>query len=271
MAATLPEFIPQIGDDIRKEIDHEIVQIEQDNDVKILFAIESGSRAWGFPSPDSDYDVRFVYVREVDWYLSIKPGRDVIERPISDELDISGWDIKKALGLILKSNAVAYEWLSSPIKYRWEASICNDLIDFSEKTLRMSSGFHHYLNLGRKHFETQIADLEHVRLKKYFYALRPALALKWLRAYPGDVPPMNLQQLVNGLEIKPQIVEIISDLIVRKANLDEAELIAPISELDEFITDEYAIADAAEKPRERPNFNDEADQLFRNIVHQLNK
>lgn len=96
---------------MRKAIDAELAQIEADEDVRIVFAVESGSRAWGFPSPDSDYDVRFIYARPVDWYLTIEPGRDVIERPISDELDVSGWDIRKALGLLIKPNPVMLEWL----------------------------------------------------------------------------------------------------------------------------------------------------------------
>jgi len=101
----------------------ELRSIETREDVRILFAIESGSRAWGFASPDSDFDVRFVYVRRQDWYLSLTPGRDVIELPLVGDDDINGWDIRKALNLALKPNPVLLEWLSSPVQYIWDADI----------------------------------------------------------------------------------------------------------------------------------------------------
>ena len=121
----------------RKQILEKLRLIEQEHDVQILFAVESGSRAWGFPSPDSDYDARFVYARSVDWYLSIDPGRDVIELPIEGDLDINGWDIQKALGLLLKPNPVLLEWLSSPVRYHWNGKVCDQLISLS-RALRIT-------------------------------------------------------------------------------------------------------------------------------------
>lgn len=103
--------ISSISEDIRKEIQSSLKAIENEHDVTILFAVESGSRAWGFPSPDSDYDVRFVYIHKRDWYLSLKPGRNVIELPINDDLDIAGWDLRKALNLLINANPVLQEWL----------------------------------------------------------------------------------------------------------------------------------------------------------------
>lgn len=107
----LPAFVADIDPNMRETIIAELRKIERDHRVHILFAIESGSRAWGFPSPDSDYDARFIYVHEPDWYLSLTTGRDVIELPISGLLDINGWDIRKALNLLLKPNPVMLEWL----------------------------------------------------------------------------------------------------------------------------------------------------------------
>jgi len=120
----LPPFEPSIGDEMRADIVDRLAAVESDFGVRILFAIESGSRAWGFPSPDSDYDVRFVYAHPTDWYLSLTPGRDVIELPIADDLDIGGWDLRKALKLLLRPNPVLLEWLSSPIRYRWDEAAC---------------------------------------------------------------------------------------------------------------------------------------------------
>lgn len=126
-------FTADIAPDKREAILDVLADIERSEDVRVLFAVESGSRAWGFPSPDSDYDARFVYVRPVDWYLSLEPGRDVIERPINDLLDVSGWDVKKALNLLLKPNAVMIEWLQSPIRYRWNDAACDQLMSLASK------------------------------------------------------------------------------------------------------------------------------------------
>jgi len=84
-------------------------KIEKEHKVKILFAWESGSRAWGFASKDSDYDVRFIYVHEKNWYFGIDDQRDVIELPVNEVLDVNGWDVRKALRLFRKSNAPLYE------------------------------------------------------------------------------------------------------------------------------------------------------------------
>ena len=103
---------------IRKEVLRRLDAVEREEDVRVLYACESGSRAWGFASPDSDYDVRFIYVHRPDWYLSIVDRRDVIERPIVDEYDLSGWELRKTLRLFRKSNPPLIEWLGSPIVYR---------------------------------------------------------------------------------------------------------------------------------------------------------
>ena len=112
-----------IGPAVWQEVHARIEAIRRDEDVRVLMAVESGSRAWGFPSPDSDYDIRFVYVRRRDAYLSLSPARDVIERPIVDEIDLNGWDVRKAIGLMLKSNAVVSEWIESPIRYDRDQSV----------------------------------------------------------------------------------------------------------------------------------------------------
>jgi len=105
---------------MRAQIMDALRDIEAKNDVSVLFACESGSRGWGFASPDSDYDVRFIYVNRLPWYLTVQPRRDVIEVPISGDLDINGWDLRKALGLMRESNPTLLEWLRSPIVYRDE-------------------------------------------------------------------------------------------------------------------------------------------------------
>lgn len=123
----------QIDEDVRVEIDRRLDAIESDNGVRILFAIESGSRAWGFPSPDSDFDIRFIYAHEPEWYLSVLEGRDVLETPLDDlGLDVSGWDLRKTLRLFLKSNPALYEWLVSPIVYRDMCGLARELRDLAQ-------------------------------------------------------------------------------------------------------------------------------------------
>lgn len=266
---SLPTFALSINQDIRSAILDELKQIETEHEVTILFAVESGSRAWGFPSPDSDYDVRFVYAHKTDWYLSIFEGRDVIERPINDDLDISGWDIKKALELMLKPNPVLYEWLSSPIRYIWRDKECEKLTSFSRKPAHSTACLYHYLNLGRRQFDLHMGREDRIKLKKYFYVLRPALAIRWMRLHPDILPPMNIQDLVKALEMQPSIVKIIGDLIQKKATLDEAEDFRRISELDHFIREEFEWAEQTEKKKVKQDLASEADSLFRDILHMV--
>ncbi len=262
----LPAFVPSVADDIRDAIDAELRGIEDDHDVRIIFAVESGSRAWGFPSPDSDYDVRFVYAHRTDWYLSIRPGRDVIERPISDELDISGWDIRKALGLLIKPNPVLLEWLSSPIRYTWDEALCDALIGFSQKPAHAVSCLYHYLNLGRGQYESHIQGGGELKLKKYFYALRPALTIRWIRLNEDVIPPMNLQALASELDLAPDVLEAIADLIDRKSRMLEGEGADRIASLDALMEAEFEWAAKTAMKTEKQRLVGEADRLFRHVL-----
>src|SRR5688500_17692067 len=161
-----------------KEIIFEkLKSIEHQFDVKILYACESGSRAWGFASPDSDYDVRFIYVHRMDYYLSIDEQRDVIELPINDVLDINGWELRKALRLFRKSNAPLFEWLQSPIVYETNPAFVEDMTRLMSGSFSARAAMHHYLSMAKGVFESDLSA-EEVKLKKYFYALRPILAAK---------------------------------------------------------------------------------------------
>ncbi len=262
----LPPFVPSVSQQMRQVIDAELTRIETEQQVHILFAIESGSRAWGFPSQDSDYDVRFVYARPVDWYLSIEPGRDVIEKPISNELDVSGWDLKKALKLLLKPNPVLYEWLSSPIAYRRDEDACARLATLSRKPMHRTACLHHYLHLGEAQIAHHRRDSQTLKLKSYFYMLRPALAIRWMRQNPESIPPMNIQELVARLEMPANVVDLIAVLIDRKSRMVEAERISPIEALDIFIRQEFDWAYTARKDKHCKDLTDEANGLFRSLI-----
>ncbi|RYE75600.1 MAG: nucleotidyltransferase domain-containing protein, partial [Oxalobacteraceae bacterium] len=179
-------------------------KIELEYDVRILFACESGSRGWGFSSPDSDYDARFVYMHRQPWYLTVnertgpgQPQRDVIELPIDDELDVSGWDLRKALRLLSKSNPTLSEWLRSPIVYREEPAIAAGLVRLADEFYSPIAAWHHYFSMAKGNFRGYLKG-ERIRTKKYLYVLRPTLACQWIETRQGP-PPMAFEMLLDTL------------------------------------------------------------------------
>jgi predicted nucleotidyltransferase len=256
-----------IDEQLRLEIDGRLAAVERGESVRLLLAVESGSRAWGFPSPDSDYDVRFIYVRPRDWYLALEPGRDVIEQPIVDDIDLNGWDIRKALGLLLNSNAIVSEWLSSPIRYRPDHPAMAGLIDLVRQTFNPRGVALHYTNLGRNAAERWLDGNEDVPVKRYFYALRPALAIRTLRLEPAKLPPMNLQDLLVASDLPETLIETIQQLVKAKSRTRELGNARRAPELDNLIRDELSRAE--ELPERLPSADDRAaaDQFFLDLVN----
>ncbi len=170
-----------------------LAELEKTENIKILYACESGSRAWGFASHDSDFDVRFIYARNVNHYLSIAEMSDVVGIPVDEVLDIGGWDLKKALKLFLKSNGPLYEWLQSPIVYRQDNAFAEEMRSLMPTYFSLRSGGNHYLSMANNTLRDDLQG-EQVKLKRYFYALRPALACQWI-VERQTVPPMEFDQL----------------------------------------------------------------------------
>ncbi|POP43085.1 nucleotidyltransferase [Superficieibacter electus] len=195
--------------------------IEEKYAVKVLYACESGSRGWGFASPDSDYDVRFLYVHPPEWYLRVEAPRDVIELPIDDELDISGWEWRKALGLLKNANPTLIEWLDSPVIYEQDASVMATLRHEVPRWFSPLRARWHYYSMARKNFRGYLQGDE-VRLKKYFYVLRPLLAVRWIEAGKG-MPPMRFAELLAGSELDAALRQEIDELLERKQRAGEAE------------------------------------------------
>jgi predicted nucleotidyltransferase len=228
-----PDSEHPIDPGIRAEIEKTLARVEHENDVKVLFACESGSRGWGFASPDSDYDVRFIYVNRVDWYLTVFPGRDVIELPISDVYDVSGWDLRKALGLLRNGNATLVEWLSSPVVYKADGTFLCDLRAAAEQAHRPERAFHHYLHMASKNYREYLRG-EVVRLKKYLYVLRPLLACLWIEQGRGPVP-MRFQDLVDALVTDGGLRDAIAELLVIKRKAKESEHGEPMPAINAFL------------------------------------
>jgi len=196
--------IHPIAPDKREAILDTLAQIERTHDVRVLYACESGSRGWGFSSPDSDYDGRFIYVHPRDWYLTVnertgpgEPQRDVIERPISDELDVSGWDLRKALRLLSKSNPTLSEWCRSPVVYRQDPVFMAGLLPLLAEFHSPLATWWHYFNMARSNDRGYLHGAR-VRTKKYLYVLRPVLACLWIEQV-GTLPPMAFEDLLARL------------------------------------------------------------------------
>lgn len=205
----------------------ELSAIEQRENIRILLAAESGSRAWGFASPDSDYDVRFIYVRPKEQYLRLDQTRDVIEYPISNLLDINGWDLSKALRLLHSSNPTLFEWFSSPVAYRPPA-FRQDIHPLLDQYFSPRRSLHHYLNTAVNHDKTFL-QVPRVRAKKYFYALRPLLACRWILE-KGTPPPILFSELTEAQlpsSMKPHIDRLL-DIKMNAPELKEIERIEPI-------------------------------------------
>jgi predicted nucleotidyltransferase len=196
-----------------EEICRRLELLQADRGVRVLYACESGSRAWGFASPDSDYDVRFIYAHDLDWYLSVEDHRDVIEI-MDGDLDLSGWDLRKSLKLLRKSNPALIEWLSSPIVYSADSTFLKGFREVSNAYFSPERCFRHYLHMAEGNFRGYLQG-ETVWTKKYLYVLRPVLACIWIERGFGAAP-MEFSKLVEGVVDDPRLLGSIETLLERK-------------------------------------------------------
>lgn len=254
----------------QEEARRRLARIEEEDGVRILYACESGSRAWGFSSKDSDWDVRFLYVRPVDWYLSIdvETRRDVIERPIDGLWDVNGWDLRKALRLLRKSNPPLYEWLQSPLVYRQDSSSTDRLRGLLPPFFNPAAATYHYLHMARKNHREYLKG-ERVRPKKYFYVLRPLLACRWIEAGRGVVP-MAFDALREATVDDEALNAVIEDLLVKKRAGDELDEGPAIPELNAFLEAELTRHEAAGVSRLPPTEKTEdLSAVFRSVLAEV--
>jgi predicted nucleotidyltransferase len=252
---------------MRTRILQELATIEQTEDVRILYACESGSRAWDFASPESDYDVRFLYVHHSDWYLAIDLDRrrDVIERPIEGSLDINGWDLRKALRLLLKSNPPLLEWLHSPVVYldRWNAS--QRMRDAVPEYYSPPAARYHYLHMADGNIRTYLGG-ETANLQKYFYILRPLLAVRWVDEGRGIVP-VKFSVLLESMIQDENLKRAIGDLLRRKRNGEDLDNRPHIPVILDFITREMERRSGWELVKEKLTRDPEPlNEIFREIL-----
>jgi predicted nucleotidyltransferase len=227
-----------IPTEVRAEILHRIRQAESEHGVRVLLAVESGSRAWGFASPNSDYDARFIYAHPKEWYLSVglEEQRDVIEYPIVDDIDLNGWDVRKALRLFWKSNPAFVEWIQSPIIYAEHTSFAEDVRALLPAIYSCENGIYHYRSMAKTNFRGYLkSDL--VPLKKYFYVLRPLLSVRWLERY-GTAAPIEFSKLLHLIGDKPTLLADIDMLLAQKRAAPELGLAPPVASINAFIEGE---------------------------------
>ena len=245
---------------MREKIQEQLRRIEEAENIKILLAVESGSRAWGFASPDSDYDVRFIYIRRLEDYLRLGAIRDVIELPIDDVLDINGWDLQKTLRLLHKSNPTLFEWFSSPIVYQ-ETEFADKFRDLMMHYFSSKKTMYHYVSMAEGNYREYLkGDL--IRAKKYFYVLRPVLACQWILDW-GTPPPMLFSELLKA-ELPVELIDVVNQLLELKMNSPEVKLMKRISEINEYLDESIPRIKRAVRLLEdslTPDWN-ELNQLF---------
>ncbi|AFM05951.1 putative nucleotidyltransferase [Bernardetia litoralis DSM 6794] len=240
--------------------------MELEKNIKILYACESGSRAWGFGSPDSDYDVRFFFIHQKEKYLSVSSPLDSIDRFFDNDVDLSAWEIKKALGLLLKSNATPFEWLQSPILYRKNdktEKFRNEFWELSKKYFSAKTLIFHYLGIAKG----MLSKIENnqISIKKYFYILRPVLAAYYIKT-KNEAAPMEFKFLVENLD-NQAIKEAIKNLWKEKLIAKEGDKIEIPAFIHSFIKTQISECGlyASNLKREEKN-SEPLNEFFRNLL-----
>lgn len=219
---------------MQQEIQQEIDRVEREKGIRILYAAESGSRAWGFASPDSDYDVRLIYTYPKDQYIQIKAIGQDINLPIDENLiDLSGWELLKAARLVVaKSNASPFEWIQSPIVYREVPGFRTDLEQVLQHYFRARPMVYHYLGLAKGTYMKYLQGPE-VNIKKYFYALRPILCALWIQENKS-VAPLLFSEVRQVLQ-NDEVSHAIDQLLKEKEQAEEGHMITADQVLQGFI------------------------------------
>lgn len=245
---------------MRKEILEQLHAIELRENVRILLAVESGSRAWGFASPDSDYDVRFTYVRPREEYLRLDSVRDVMELPLNDVLDINGWDLNKTLRLLCNSNPTLFEWFSSPIVY-YETPFADEFRAIMGDYFSSKRGLSHYLSMAISNCREYLKG-DMVNVKKYFYMLRPVLACRWILDN-GTPPPMVFSALMKA-KLDPALRSDVERLLHLKMRAPEVKTIPKVESINRYLdlSIEEVKARIVKLPEDACHGWDELNRLF---------
>lgn len=255
-----------INPEILANIEQALGAIEQKEGVRVPYACESGSRAWGFASSDSDYDVRFIYVHSRDHYLSVFSARDVIEQKIANDLDVSGWDLRKTLGLLSKSNPPLLEWFKSPIVYRQDADFVAAFRSLMDQFYSPKRCFAHYLHMGAGNWRRYIEGREIVSQKKYLYVFRPILACRWIERLPAQ-PPILFSELITTVLEENDVRAELEQLLARKRAGKELGEEPQQIILSRFLAGEILRLEAVTETEEREVDPELLNQFFRQVLN----
>lgn len=238
-----------IPNEINTEILQRLALTEKTSNIRIVLAIESGSRAWGFASPDSDYDVRFIYAHPKEWYVAVdlEEKRDVIEYKITDDIDLNGWDLRKALRLYWKSNPAFVEWIQSPIIYQRSGCFVERALELLPTVYSSERGIYHYRSMAKTNYRGYLRG-EQVKTKKYFYVLRPLLAARWIEQYQ-TAAPVEFDRLLTLLSGQDQVLEAIAALLEKKRQSAEITPAPPVPLLNAFIEAELDLMESVNPPK----------------------
>ena len=242
-------------------------RLESERDCRILFAVESGSRAWGFASPDSDYDVRAVYVKSIDWYLGLDEQKtDTWNAMLTGDLDISAWDLRKALRHMLKSNASFLEWLGSPIVY-FDDGLLARLSEFKDACVNPVHVAFHYASMFR-HAMDDLSSDGTISVKKLCYALRANLCVRWTMERE-TMPPTEFDSVCRGLSLVSEEASAIARLLERKRAAREKDRVVPESALAPLLVSRYEELSAFKWRRTGADaaVRAELGSIFLSIVH----
>jgi len=251
------------------EIKKELLRLELQHDIKILYAVESGSRAWGFASTDSDWDVRYIYIHKLDWYLKIDDKKDNQEEILPNDIDLAGWELKKALRLFRKSNPAILEWLKSPILYLQQFSTADRLRDLIKEYFNPKSCLYHYLHMAEGNYKEYL-QTDKVRVKKYFYVLRPILACDWIKQ-TNTMVPMEFHKLLDSQVTDQKLKAEIQNLLTRKMAGEEFNEEPKIQILNDFIEEKIKFYNDFVKSLGQYDQPDtiKLDELFKHTIYEV--
>lgn len=253
---------------MEEKIKKYLAEIEKERNIQILLACETGSRAWGFPSPDSDYDVRIIYKHKKNWYLSLNEEKDSIELMLdNNEIDISGWDLRKCLKLLWKSNPPLLERIQSPIIYQVNEEFLAEINALGTKMYSKIATMYHYLSMAKKGLE-ELENTKEFKLKKFFYALRASVACKWI-IDKEEIPPIYFPKMLTGLSIDESLKQRIFQLIELKASISETYMHSGEKDLIKLI--QNCVNDAENVSKNLPTSSGSMQDLNTFFIQQLAK
>jgi len=238
--ATRGEGVDAAVDRQRPTIGAALDALEREHDFRIVYACESGSRAWGFASQDSDFDIRFIFVRSPERYLRLNPPKDAFDVHGDGDLDLGGWDIRKCAELMRKSNPPLLEWLDSPIVYRADDQVTPELVRLRSVYFDPKKTVHHYLRMAVRVYESYL-DEDEPKRKKYLYVLRPLACVRHIALHAGQ-PPTEFDRVLHRIDWPARVIDAVSRLVTEKRNGDELGRARRDTVLDELIQSELQAA-----------------------------